>query len=75
MRKTPTKKPAAAPRETIVSRSTMSHAFEAAVRGLIAEGPEAGAQRRELGLAVASSLDTHGTRKRPAWRVSKKGGR
>lgn len=64
--------PAAAPRELVVTRSTMSYAFEASVRSLIAEGDAASAPRRDLGLVVASTLDVSGRRKRPAWTVSKR---
>lgn len=79
MRKTTIKKPAAAPRETIVSRSTMSHAFEAAGRKVIRD-VKAGATPSQSQIdvvgAVSDALERGtGTRKRPAWRVSKKGGR
>lgn len=71
-KKTPASAQTAAPRTMLRSRTTMSYAFEVSVRNLIDEGVAASKPRRDLGLMIASALDSSGTRKRPAWTVSKR---
>lgn len=60
--------PEAAPRETIVSRTTMSYAFEKALAPYVTAPASA---VPALAVTAAQAI-RNGVRKRPAWTVSKR---
>lgn len=62
------RKNAAPAKETVLSRSTMSHAFEAALRPYMTAPLD---QVPTLAVDVAKAIP-NGFRKRPTWRVSKR---
>lgn len=59
------------PRQIVRSRTTMSYAFEAAIRRLLAEEGSLNSRRGDIANMAAQVLH-RGTRKAPTWTVTKR---